>query len=81
MLEIFTANANKMYKWCIVLSRLKEEGHKIGNGVQLAHKNLWKKIYTKLKAPEFWPTNSKKSWMNLPDWNGFFGKGPKTVVT
>lgn len=53
MLEIFTANANKMYKWCIVLPRLNEEGHKIGNGVQLAHKNLWKKIYTKLKAPEF----------------------------
>ena len=53
MLEIFTANANKMCKWCIVLSRLKEEGHKIGNGVQLAHKNRWKKIYTKLKAPEF----------------------------
>lgn len=38
---------------CLVLSCLKEEGHKIGNGVQLVYKNLWKELYTKFKAPEF----------------------------
>lgn len=53
MLDIFAVNVNKMHKWCLVLSCLKEEGHKIDNCVQLPHKNLWKELYNKLKAPEF----------------------------